>query len=186
MDLGRVARAGGDEDAAVEPVILADGGGLQHRRFHLAIETVTKAPVQAGCHFDSSLFIGERTPRKTGSLRSTKTPLLWGGIVDERALAAALEAGRLGGIALDVLCEEPPAPDHALILTPHPAFYSRESVVKLQTKAAEEVASEVFYRLPRTKLPCSSSFRPVSFARSITVCAHVTRPASVPPRIARR
>ena len=37
-----------------------------------------------------------------------------GGIVDEKALAAAVEGGRLAGSALDVLSEEPPSPDHPL------------------------------------------------------------------------
>jgi len=79
-----------------------------------------------------------------------------GGIVDEKALAAALEAGRLGGAALDVLSQEPPPPDHPLrqapnvILTPHLAFYSRESVVELQTKAAEEVARALKGEPPRS------------------------------------
>jgi len=79
-----------------------------------------------------------------------------GGIVDEKALARALEAGRLAGAALDVLSEEPPPPDHPLrqapnvILTPHLAFYSRESVVELQTKAAEEVARALRGEPPRS------------------------------------
>jgi D-3-phosphoglycerate dehydrogenase len=69
-----------------------------------------------------------------------------GGIVGEKALAEALKAGRIGGAALDVLSGEPPQLDHPLrklpnaILTPHLDFYSRESVIELQTKAAEEVA----------------------------------------------
>ncbi len=79
-----------------------------------------------------------------------------GGIVDEQALAAALKEGQLGGAALDVLSVEPPPPDHPLrqapnvILTPHLAFYSRESVIELQTKAAQEVARALKGEPPRS------------------------------------
>ena len=79
-----------------------------------------------------------------------------GGIVDEQALAVALKEGRLGGAALDVLSIEPPPLDHPLrqapniILTPHLAFYSRESVIELQTKAAEEVARALRGEAPRS------------------------------------
>ena len=41
-----------------------------------------------------------------------------GGIVDEEALADALDAGRLGGAALDVFSEEPLPADHRLLSTP--------------------------------------------------------------------
>jgi D-3-phosphoglycerate dehydrogenase len=76
--------------------------------------------------------------------------------VDEEALALALRKNRLGGAALDVLSVEPPAADHPLrqapnlILTPHLAFYSRESVIELQTKAAEEVARALKGEPPRS------------------------------------
>jgi D-3-phosphoglycerate dehydrogenase len=79
-----------------------------------------------------------------------------GGIVDEQALAVALKEGKLGGAALDVLSVEPPPSDHPLqkapniILTPHLAFYSRESVIELQTKAAEEVARALKGEPPRS------------------------------------
>lgn len=79
-----------------------------------------------------------------------------GGIVDEWALATALKEGRLGGAALDVLSVEPPPADHPLrqvpnmIVTPHLAFYSRESVIELQTKAAEEVARALKGEPPRS------------------------------------
>jgi D-3-phosphoglycerate dehydrogenase / 2-oxoglutarate reductase len=67
-----------------------------------------------------------------------------GPIVDEAALAQALDAGRLAGAALDVLSQEPPTASPLMdrdnvILTPHMSFYSVESLVELQTKAAEEV-----------------------------------------------
>lgn len=48
-----------------------------------------------------------------------------GGLVDEEALAASLEEGRLAGAALDVYREEPPQQDHPLrdapnlVMTPH-------------------------------------------------------------------
>lgn len=51
-----------------------------------------------------------------------------GGLLDEAAVAAALETGKLAGAGLDVLSQEPPAPDNPLlhapncVLTPHIAF----------------------------------------------------------------
>ena len=67
-----------------------------------------------------------------------------GPIVDEAALARALDAGQLAGAALDVMPQEPPVGSPLLgrdnvIVTPHTSFYSEESLVELQTKAAEEV-----------------------------------------------
>lgn len=67
-----------------------------------------------------------------------------GPIVDEAALARALDQKQLAGAALDVMEQEPPANSPLfgrdnVILTPHTSFYSEESLVDLQTKAAEEV-----------------------------------------------
>ena len=53
-----------------------------------------------------------------------------GPVVDEEALADALDAGRLGGAAIDVMCEEPPDVNSRLlqhpkcIVTPHVAAFS--------------------------------------------------------------
>jgi D-3-phosphoglycerate dehydrogenase len=67
-----------------------------------------------------------------------------GPIVDEQALALALDRGHLAGAALDVLSHEPPSASplfgrENVILTPHMSFYSAESLIDLQRKAAEEV-----------------------------------------------
>ena len=67
-----------------------------------------------------------------------------GPIVDEAALARALDLKQLAGAALDVMEQEPPVNSSLfgrdnVILTPHTSFYSEESLVDLQIKAAEEV-----------------------------------------------
>jgi D-3-phosphoglycerate dehydrogenase len=68
-----------------------------------------------------------------------------GELVDEEALAEALDEGRLGGAALDVLAEEPPRRAQRLlshprvIVTPHAAWYTVEAERRLRLLAAEEV-----------------------------------------------
>jgi len=69
-----------------------------------------------------------------------------GPIIDEAALAAAIDSGQIAGAALDVMTNEPPVNSPLIgkrnvIITPHTSFYSDESLVELQTKAAQEVAS---------------------------------------------
>lgn len=69
-----------------------------------------------------------------------------GPLVDPDAVVAALAAGSLSGVALDVTEEEPLPDGHPLrdhpqaIVTPHMAFYSVEAERELQERAADEVA----------------------------------------------
>ena len=78
-----------------------------------------------------------------------------GPIVDEAALAGALDQKHLAGAALDVTEHEPPPSSSPLfgrdnvIITPHTGYYSEESVVDVQTKAAEEVVRVLSGRPPR-------------------------------------
>ncbi len=67
-----------------------------------------------------------------------------GAVVDDDALAAALDAGEIRAAALDVLPEEPPGDSPLLgrddvVLTPHVAWYSEESTVELRRGVTEDV-----------------------------------------------
>ncbi len=73
-----------------------------------------------------------------------------GGIVDEAALAAALDAGRIAGAALDVFAEEPVRADNPLLhladpdrllLSPHNAWSPVESVETLVECIARNIAT---------------------------------------------
>jgi len=72
-----------------------------------------------------------------------------GGIVDTSALMSALRNGVIGGAAVDVLAQEPPGPEDIpdniphLIVTPHAAWYSEESLVELQRLTAQAIV-EIF------------------------------------------
>jgi D-3-phosphoglycerate dehydrogenase len=77
-----------------------------------------------------------------------------GGLVDYEALVRALREGWIAGAGLDVYDPEPLETGHPLlrepnlIATPHVAFYSEESLVELETRAAENVAAILDGRMP--------------------------------------
>jgi D-3-phosphoglycerate dehydrogenase len=97
------------------------------------------------------------TPATRGLLDARRLGLLkpsaWlintarGALVDEGCLADALRSRRLGGAALDVRQNEPPGPDDPIrnlpnvILTPHCAYYSRQSIREVQQSAARNVVA---------------------------------------------
>ena len=68
-----------------------------------------------------------------------------GGLVDEDALADALDAARLGGAGLDVFVEEPPAGHERLlrsdraILSPHIAGLTEECTIRMGMVAARNI-----------------------------------------------
>lgn len=77
-----------------------------------------------------------------------------GPVADEAALVAALEAGRIGGAALDVFDTQPLPRDHPLlslenvVLTPHMAGITEDSMMRMGVGAAEEAIRILAGQLP--------------------------------------
>jgi len=89
-----------------------------------------------------------------------------GGLIDSDALLEALVRGRLGGVALDVLEVEPPAPGSPapsaprLIVTPHAGWYSERAHEEAHRRAAEAVRDVLEGRRPRDAVNEGVSLQP--------------------------
>jgi glycerate dehydrogenase len=90
-------------------------------------------------HLVSDEFLGRMKP--SAFLVNTSR----GALVDEQALAAALDDGRLAGAGLDVLEQEPPKPDCPLLtarncyITPHIAWATKAARKRLLDTAVDNV-----------------------------------------------
>ncbi len=79
-----------------------------------------------------------------------------GPIVDQDALYHALVERSIAGAALDVLAQEPPAPDDPLLqldnvlITPHTSSWSAESIVQLRRDTARNAVDVFQGRAPRS------------------------------------
>jgi D-3-phosphoglycerate dehydrogenase len=77
-----------------------------------------------------------------------------GGLIDAQALASALSDNQLAGAALDVQDPEPPDltqppyNDPRVIVTPHAAFVSEESLANLRERVARQVVDRLQGRRP--------------------------------------
>ncbi len=106
-------------------------------------------PLMPATHYLFNADVFSRMKRTAYLVNTARGP-----IVDEAALAQALDMGQIAGAALDVMEKEPPGSSplfgrHNVIVTPHTSFYSEESLVDLQTKAAEEVVRVLTGQAPR-------------------------------------
>ena len=79
-----------------------------------------------------------------------------GGLIDNEALTIALADGQLAGAALDVQDPEPPNlalppwNDPRVLVTPHAAFVSQESLDNLRSRTARQVATALGGGRPET------------------------------------
>lgn len=128
--------------------------GLGVRRVETLAELLSQAFV-VSCHCPLSAETKEiinaaaiaQMPRGSYLINTSR-----GGVVDVAAIPAAIASGHLAGAGIDVLPQEPPPPDHPLlvawrdpqhsastrvILNAHNAFYSEEGLRDMRVKGAE-------------------------------------------------
>ncbi len=109
------------------------------------VEYVTKEELFSSCdvislHCPLTNETKELINKETLSLMKKNAILIntgRGGLIDEEALAEALNTGKIAGAGLDVLKKEPPLPDNPLVkakntvITPHVAWASKEARERL-------------------------------------------------------
>jgi len=163
VGLGNIGSAFARRIAALETRVIACDPYVDEARFKtLGVERVTLDELAARADYVSvhALLNAEtrgllnekffRRMKPTACLVNTSR----GPVVDEAALARALQEGRLAGAALDVFEEEPLAADSPLrrmdnvILTPHAAYFSSPAVAQVPKRCGEEIARVLLKERP--------------------------------------
>jgi D-3-phosphoglycerate dehydrogenase len=155
VGFGNTARAVGERaaafgmdvhayDAFIDDEAIREGGATPVDELEALLETADVVSVHVPLN-DATRGLIDAAELETMKETAFVVNTARGGIVDEAALAEAIEAGEVAGAGFDVLTEEPPGEDHPLvglddvIVTPHAAWNSAESLVELREKAARNV-----------------------------------------------
>ena len=155
VGLGSIGSAFARRVAALEMKVIASDPYVAPARFaalgveQVSLEALAERSDYVSVHTllnaETRHLIGEaffRRMKPTAILINTSR----GPVVDEKALARALQEKRLAGAALDVWEQEPVAPDNpllkmdAVIATPHAAYFSSPAVAQVPRRCGEEVA----------------------------------------------
>ena len=146
----RAVKALGMQVVAYDPYVNPDHPEMVEIGLPLASldEVVSTADILS-CHLPAT----EATRNLVGArlLAQTKPTALFinlgrGEVVDEDALADAVEEGRLAGAGLDVRAEEPPTPGRlerlsSVVLTPHVAGITEQSQARILQVLADDIRS---------------------------------------------
>jgi D-3-phosphoglycerate dehydrogenase / 2-oxoglutarate reductase len=147
-DCARIVSALGMHVVAYDPFV--DAGDPELTRLGVKLGALTEVIASSdviSCHLPATV----RTRHMIGAdlLAQVKPGAMFinvgrGEVVDEAALADALEAGRLAGAGLDVREQEPPIPGRLekmdnVVLTPHVAGITAESQERIVRVLVEEI-----------------------------------------------
>ncbi len=87
-----------------------------------------------------------------------------GALIEEAAMVAGLKSGKIGGLATDVLEEEPGRSDHPylkfenVIMTPHTSAYTMECLESMGEKCVEDVEAIIAGQLPERAVQAESKY----------------------------
>ena len=150
------ARALGMDVAAFDPLVEPDviaSTGVRSTLLEELLRSSTAVTLHAPLTPDTHHLLGARElallPEGAYVVNVARS-----GLVDSDALLAALAAGRLGGVALDVLEVEPPGDDAPapqaprLVVNPHAGWYSEEAEEAAPRRATEAVRDVLEGRVP--------------------------------------
>jgi D-3-phosphoglycerate dehydrogenase len=155
VGLGNIGSAFARRIAAFETTVIACDPYVDDARFAaLGVERVSlDALAERADYISVHTLLNDETRHLIGErfFRRTKPTAILintsrGPVVDERALARALQEKRLAGAALDVWEQEPIDPGNPLlkmdnvIATPHAAYFSTAAVAQVPRRCGEEVA----------------------------------------------
>lgn len=155
VGLGNIGSAFARRVAAFETTVIAHDPYVDDTRFAaLGVERVSlEALAERSDYISVHTLLNDETRHLIGEAffgRMKPTAILIntsrGPVVDEKALARALQDRRLAGAALDVFEQEPVAADNPLlrldnvIVTPHAAYFSTAAVAQVPRRCGEEIA----------------------------------------------
>ena len=165
VGLGNIGTAFARRVASLEMKVIACDPYVEAARFaalgveRVSLEALAERSDYVSVHTllnaETRHLIGEKFFRRmkpTAILINTSR----GPVVDEAALARALEQKRLAGAALDVWEQEPVAGDNPLlemdnvIATPHAAYFSSAAVAAVPRRCGEEIARVLTGERPLT------------------------------------
>ena len=112
--------------------------------------------------------VGLIGPRQIDSMKPSTVLIntARGDLVDERSLADALAANRLGGAVLDVVSDEPTHPDSPVftspntLITPHISYASADSLTELRRRATKNLLDMVDGSIPDDCVNAGALARP--------------------------
>ena len=161
--LGKVGREVASRGAAFKMKVLGyDPFVTEEMALSYGAQSATPEEIYAGADFITvHLHLNDQTRHLISDeqLNSCKDGVYLincarGGIIDEAALLRGLESGKVGGAAVDVFEEEPPAmaelvAHERLICTPHLGASTREAQASVALQIAEQVSDVLMDRVIR-------------------------------------